>query len=126
MHFMKRYVVTLLLAVLLLSSWGRAVDAKDELDFSGRTLIIDVRTTQEYKTGHFKNAVNIPLNEIGGKIKEIVPDYDETIILYCKSGIRARIAKQILEKMGYKNVINAGSLSKLQDMSKKDRSCKGC
>jgi phage shock protein E len=122
--FMKKYIVTLLLALLL--AWGHNVVAKDALDLSGRTLIIDVRTAQEYNGDHFKNAVNVPLNVIGKKIKEIVPDYNETIILYCKTGMRARIAKQILEKMGYKKVINAGTLNKLEDMSKKDRACEGC
>lgn len=109
---MKRYIVTLLLALLL--SWGQYAVAKDTLDLSGKTLVIDVRTAREYQGDHFKNAVNVPLNVIGKKIKEIVPDYDETIIVYCKTGMRARIAKQILEKMGYKKVINAGTLEDLR------------
>ncbi len=67
--------------------------------------LIDVRSEQEFNEGHLAGAVLIPNYEIN-KIKDFVPDKNRIIILYCKSGIRSKKAKNILNKMGYKNVYN--------------------
>ncbi len=120
-----KYIFTLFLAVLLFS-WGQSIKAKESLDFSGSTMIIDVRTPMEYHSVRLKNAINIPLNEIENKIRENVRNYNAAIILYCESGRRADIAKRILENMGYKNVINAGGLREIKNMAKKDQFCEGC
>ena len=68
--------------------------------------IIDVRSPQEYKENHIDGAISIPEYEIKSKIKNIFPNNDETIVVYCASGIRSKRAKQDLNKMGYNNVFN--------------------
>lgn len=68
-------------------------------------LIIDVREPYEFKTGHVKNAVNIPLQNIikgGGNLADIPKD--TKIIVYCRTGNRSEAAKDILESKGYTNV----------------------
>lgn len=72
-------------------------------------IIIDVRTPEEFVTGHVGSAVNLPLDQIAAGI---FPDVDlgEKIVLYCRSGGRAENAKQILEFNGYTHVTNAGGL----------------
>jgi len=72
--------------------------------------LIDVREASEYASGHASGAVNVPLSEIKtGSYSNI--DSKKPIYVYCKTGIRAGMAKAILEKAGYKNVTNIGGLS---------------
>jgi Rhodanese-related sulfurtransferase len=59
---------------------------------------------------HYKDALNIPYDEIEKHIKKLEAYKDKPIILYCRSGRRASIAKQTLEKYGFKNVLNAINL----------------
>lgn len=67
-------------------------------------LIIDVREKDEYVLGHLKNAVNIPLSEIRGRLDEIPKD--KTVYLYCRSSQRSYNAVMALQNLGYDNVIN--------------------
>lgn len=69
---------------------------------------IDVRSPQEFATGHHPDAVNIPHTEIAERIADIAPEQSQPINLYCRSGKRAGIAKAILEGMGYSRVSNLG------------------
>jgi rhodanese-related sulfurtransferase len=73
-------------------------------------LIIDVRTVGEYKTGHIKNSVNIPLSDIQRSLNKIPKN--KTIITCCASGMRSGSAKQILKSNGY-DVQNGGGWSSL-------------
>ena len=74
-------------------------------------LWVDVRTAEEYATGHHPQAINIPYTEIGQKIAEFAESKDQPINLYCRSGRRAGIAKETLEKLGYSRVSNLGGYS---------------
>ena len=69
--------------------------------------IIDVREPEEYATGHVENSLNIPPAELlGGTDKLNTIPKDAVVILYCKSGSRSNVSKNILESMGFTNVIN--------------------
>jgi phage shock protein E len=77
---------------------------------SKNAIVIDVRTKEEFQMAHYKDALNIPYDEIEKHIKKLEAYKDKPIILYCRSGRRASIAKQTLEKYGLKNVLNAINL----------------
>lgn len=82
------------------------------------TIVIDVRTPDEWLSGHLENAENIEWQDILN-IKEFVKK-DEEIYLYCRSGNRSGKATRILTDAGFVNVFNAGSLnqaSKLLDLN---------
>lgn len=66
-------------------------------------LLIDVRTPEEYRENHIEGAVNIPVYEIDNIKNEII-DSNKVILVYCKTGKRSKIVKQILIQNGYKNV----------------------
>lgn len=69
--------------------------------------IIDVREPSEYASGHVDGALNIPPQELlNGSAKLISIAKDDELILYCKSGSRSNVSKNILESMGYTNIIN--------------------
>ena len=99
-------LVLITIASLSVPSFGR--DATTPL-------IIDVRTEAEWNRGHLKGAILIPYDHIGEKIQPAVKDKSQRIYLYCRTGRRSQIAKETLNKMGYKDVVNLGSL---QDASR--------
>ncbi len=73
------------------------------------SLIVDVRTPAEFNNGHYKDAINIPLADIENSFA-MFGDRNRLIVVYCRTGNRSGKAKAILEKHGYKNVINGGGL----------------
>lgn len=79
-----------------------------------RSIVIDVRTAQEFNDGHIDGAVNIPYDEIGGRITEVTNDKHQSIVLYCRSGRRSGIALDTLKAMGYTQLENAGGYTTLK------------
>lgn len=61
--------------------------------------IIDVRTTGEFKGGHYDGAVNIPLDKVSATVKQI-KGYNKPIVVYCASGMRSAAAARILKANG--------------------------
>jgi rhodanese-related sulfurtransferase len=61
--------------------------------------VLDVRSPEEYASGHVPGAVNIPYDQIASRIAEVPKDQD--VVLYCKSGRRAGIAAEVLAAQGY-------------------------
>ncbi len=77
-------------------------------------LVVDVRTPQEYASGHIQGALNIPYDQIADRLNELGEKKDRPIVLYCRSGRRAGIALATLRRLGYTNVLNAGGLRDLK------------
>ncbi len=73
-------------------------------------VIIDVRTIEEWNTGHLATAQHLPLDQVAGSIDNLVRDKDQQVYLYCRSGNRSGQAKIIMDSLGYTNVTNAGGL----------------
>ena len=73
-------------------------------------VLLDVRTSQEYREGHIPGSVNIPLQSIA---KGEVPsdNKDAQILVYCHSGSRSRRAVSILKSMGYSKAKNIGGIA---------------
>lgn len=82
--------------------------SKEELEnfTKNGVTIIDVRSKQEYEEGHLNGAILIPEYEIKEKIKNIVKNKNEKILVYCSSGLRSKQAQEELINLGYKNVYN--------------------
>ncbi|MBS1736653.1 MAG: rhodanese-like domain-containing protein [Bacteroidetes bacterium] len=76
-------------------------------------IIVDVRTPGEYKSGHIKGSINIPLDSIGNHLSKL--NKDKCIICCCASGMRSGAAKRILKSKGYQEVYNGGSWAGLQN-----------
>ena len=67
----------------------------------GKTLILDVRSSEEFATGHLQNARHIPLAELGNRLKEIEKSKNNVIITVCESGVRSASALPILNHAGF-------------------------
>ena len=78
--------------------------------------VIDVRTSEEYRGGHFSGAVNIPLEKLPKSTKRLGPK-NAPIILYCASGARSRRAARLIRAMGYTRVFVGGTLARLEKLS---------
>ncbi|MFZ4456518.1 MAG: FAD-dependent oxidoreductase [Bacteroidales bacterium] len=76
-------------------------------------LIVDVRTVEEFATGSFPDAVNIPLDEVEQRIKEFGSNPAHDITVYCASGGRSSYAQQILAHLGFTNVKNGGGIGSM-------------
>ena len=70
------------------------------------TILLDVRSIQEFNEGHLLGALNLPLGELKNKVSLLIPNHGQTIIVYCQMGGRSKKATNILNKMGYTNVYN--------------------
>lgn len=82
------------------------VEAQRKIEQNKKVLILDVRTKEEFSEWHLKNAVNIPVQELEGRLDELEKYKDFEIIVYCKGGVRSKMASEILVKNGFKYVYN--------------------
>ena len=76
-------------------------------------IVLDVRTKEEYASGHIKGSVNIPLDQLTTNLAQLKKK-DQAIITCCASGMRSSSAKRLLEAQGYTNVHNGGSWRNLK------------
>lgn len=74
-------------------------------------IILDVRTVQEYSEKHIPKAVNIPNESIGTEEIPALPDKNQLILVYCRSGNRSKQASEKLAALGYTNVVEFGGIN---------------
>ena len=86
-------------------------EAKALMDSEGGYIIIDARTQKEYDQGHIPGAILIPEYEIADRAEKELPDKDQLILVYCRSGRRSKIAAEELVKLGYTNVKEFGGIT---------------
>jgi phage shock protein E len=108
-----KYLILLISILIISTVCAETGKIKPEIMIDNNTVLIDVRTKDEFKSGHLKKAINIPYTEIEDQIKSITKDTNKNIVVYCRSGRRSGIAQKTLLKMGYENVINGGGYKDL-------------
>ena len=87
-----------------------AEQAKTIMDTEKDYIIIDARTEEEFAEGHIENAILIPEYEISTRAEKELPDKEQLILVYCRSGRRSKIASEELVKLGYTNVKEFGGI----------------
>ena len=87
-----------------------AEQAKTIMDTEKDYVIIDARTEEEFAEGHIENAILIPEYEIAERAEKELPDKEQVILVYCRSGRRSKIASEELVKLGYTNVKEFGGI----------------
>lgn len=85
-------------------------EAKKIMDSEADCVIIDAREEYEYDEGHINGAIVIPYTEIEARAGDLIPDREQLILVYCRSGRRSKIAAQSLADMGYTNVKEFGGI----------------
>ena len=74
-------------------------------------IILDVRTAGEYAGGHIPHAINVPNESITTVPPKELPDKDQMIFVYCRSGARSQQAAQKLANMGYTHIVEMGGIN---------------
>ena len=74
-------------------------------------LIVDVRRPDEYAEGHIPDAINVPNEEIMDEMPKALPDKDQVLLIYCRTGRRSKEAAEKLVNMGYTNVYEFGGIN---------------
>ncbi len=72
--------------------------------------IVDVRTPEEYASGHIPNAICIPNESIGKEPPAELSDKKQLLLIYCRSGRRSKEAANKLVELGYENVVDFGGI----------------
>lgn len=85
-------------------------EAKKIIDDDNSVIIVDVRTNDEYVNGHIEGAICIPNETISKQISDLIPDKDQEILVYCRSGNRSKQAACKLIDLGYRNVKDFGGI----------------
>ena len=84
--------------------------AKEMMRADDSLVVVDVRTQEEYAEGHIPGAICVPNESIVDAQPEELPDLEQTILVYCRSGRRSKEAAQKLADMGYTNVYEFGGI----------------
>ena len=85
-------------------------EAKTLMDTETDYVIIDARTEKEFAQGHIANAILIPEYEVAERAEKELPEKNQLILVYCRSGRRSKIAAEELVKLGYTNVKEFGGI----------------
>lgn len=86
-------------------------DAASLMEEESDYIILDVRTLEEYREKHIPDAINIPNETIGAEEIPELPDKDQLILVYCRSGNRSKQASEKLAKLGYTNIVEIGGIN---------------
>ena len=115
-------IIPFLMALLLLAGCGaqseestyrqiNAEEAATMMEEESSYIILDVRTTEEYSEKHIPGAINIPNETIGTEDIPELPDKEQLILVYCRSGKRSKQASEKLVKLGYTNIVEFGGIN---------------
>lgn len=86
-------------------------EANKRLESEKGIILLDVRTKEEYESGHIKGSMLIPVDNLKTEAENKLKDKDSPIFVYCRSGNRSVTAANILVNLGYKNVHNLGGIN---------------
>ena len=118
----KRFLIALLMFTLPFGCGGcsaggaasyeqiSGAEAKALMDSESGYIILDVREQYEYDEGHIPGAILIPYGEIADRAEKELPDKNQLILVYCRSGRRSKIAAEELVKLGYTNIKEFGGI----------------
>ena len=91
----------------------RQITMKESVDImeqESNYIILDVRRPDEFSEGHIPNAINVPNENIGNTEISELPNKEQLILVYCRSGRRSKEASQKLVKLGYTNIVEFGGI----------------
>ena len=119
---MKRPLPLLLLPLLLTACGEKETasaeyrqisvsEAADMMQAETDYILLDVRTRTEFEEKHIPGAICVPNETIGSEPPEELPDKDQLILIYCRSGNRSKQAARKLADLGYTNIVEFGGIN---------------
>lgn len=120
---MKRLILLIISSLLVLTGCGNKEDSVEityekismsegikRMETDEGFILLDVRRADEFASGHIPGAVNLPNEEIGKAEIPLLPDKNQTIYIYCRSGNRSKLAANKLLALGYTKLIEFGGI----------------
>jgi len=101
---------------LLISTAELAAQSLSEIINQKETILVDVRTPEEFAQGNVKNSINIPITELENNLSKL--EGKKNIVVFCKAGIRAAKAEKILKDKKIKNVYNGKTWENVKSLVK--------
>ena len=119
---MKKYIMILVSVIMIMGLTGcekkdmsytqiSMEEAVAMMETEENYIILDVRTTEEFAEKHIPNAINIPNETIGSEELAELPDKNQLILVYCRSGNRSKQASEKLAALGYANIYEFGGIN---------------
>lgn len=103
----KHLVITFL---TILALTGCSTFMVQKIVLPDNAVILDVRTAEDFKKDHVEGAILVPHDKIDASIKKQIPCTSTPVFIYCQKGVRAKIAEEKLEKLGYTNLTVLGGI----------------
>lgn len=105
-------LTVIVVAVLWLKLSAVRISGSDARALVGDgALLVDVRTEGEHARGSIEGSINIPIQELSGRMDEL-GDKEREIVVYCQSGSRSAMAKRLLERNGFTKVHDLGGIGR--------------
>ena len=119
---MKKYIMILVSVIMIMGLTGcekkdmsytqiSMEEAVAMMATEENYIILDVRTIEEFAEKHIPNAINIPNETIGSEELTELPDKNQLILVYCRSGNRSKQASEKLSALGYTNIYEFGGIN---------------
>ena len=119
---MKKYIIILVSVIMIMGLTGcekkdmsytqiSMEEAVAMMETEENYIILDVRTIEEFAEKHIPNAINIPNETIGSEELAELPDKNQLILVYCRSGNRSKQASEKLAALGYTNIYEFGGIN---------------
>ena len=105
-----KYLIIIMMSIFSLFSGGCSGSRKDVPPMTAGSVLIDVRSPEEYNVGHLAGAKLMPHDKIADLIVTAVPEKDTPLYLYCRSGRRVGIAIKTLKGLGYTVMYDLGGM----------------
>jgi rhodanese-related sulfurtransferase len=119
MNWTTIIIIGVIVFAFLIITKGGQISTRDAAAYLKKgALVIDVRNSGEYSSGHITNVINIPLDEITTGVPQRVKDKSQVLLLHCQSGMRSGMAQKKLISLGYTNTFNLGSYSRAESILK--------
>jgi len=107
-------VLAIAVAYTLLKRSGQVSKKEASEYLKAGAMVIDVRSPNEFDSGHLLQAYNLPLDRLDVLAPAMVKDKNKVLLLHCTTGIRSNLAKKRLIALGYKNAFNLGSYDRAE------------
>lgn len=105
-------VLVLAIAYIYMKRAGQVSSKEAQEYLRDGAMVIDVRSINEFESGHIIQAHNMPLDRVEMMVTAAVKDKNKVLLLHCSTGVRSNLAKKRLEELGYKHVFNLGSFER--------------
>lgn len=109
-------IAALVVIVILLKKSGEIAPGTAREYLQHGALVIDVRSAEEFSSGHLSAAVNLPLGDLAHSLPRLAKDKNQVLLMHCQSGVRSARATSQAKAMGYAHTFNLGSFARASDI----------